>query len=101
MKHVKFNANHNIKVRLKNKGIEHIVNQYNKLMPFEHHTSFKEIQKQGDEYGYHSFQLWDFLDTFGNLGMRSCDYFDIDIVFEFKYFEAFEFKDKISIEAGS
>lgn len=101
MKHIKFNANHNIKVRLKDKGIEHIVKQHNELMPFKYHTSFKEYKSKADEFGYHSFQLWCFLDHFGNLGMRSCDYFDIDIVFEFKDFEPFQFKDKLSTEAGS
>ena len=40
----------------------------------------------------HSFQFWDFIDTFGNLGMRSCDYFDTDIIFDDRYFEPFVFE---------
>jgi len=98
MKHIKFNANLNVKVRLKDKGIEHIVKQHNEIMPFKHHTSFKEYKTKADEFGYYTFQLWSFIDHFGNLGWTSCDYFDIDIVFDFKDFEPFEFKDKVSTE---
>ena len=92
MEYVKFNANLNILVRLKDKGIEHIVVKHNDIMPFKHHTSFNEYKKRANEFGYFTFQLWNFLDLFGDLGMRSCDYFDIDIVFMQKDFEPFEFK---------
>lgn len=95
MKYLKFNANCNIKVKLKDKGIEHIVKQTNEIMPFHLHTSFKEYKSKADEYDYYTFQLWSFIDHFGNLGMQSCQYFEIDIIFEFKDFEPFEFKNKI------
>jgi hypothetical protein len=55
MKHLKFNANYNIKVRLKDKGIEHYVKQYNEIMHFQHHISFKEYKSNADEFGYHNF----------------------------------------------
>lgn len=93
MKHIKFNANSTIKVRLTDKGIEHVVRKHNKLLPFKLHTSFKEYRSKADDFGYHSFQLWHFLDDFGSLGLRSCHYFDINIIFDLEDFEPFEFKD--------
>jgi hypothetical protein len=92
MKHVKFNVNHSVKVKLKDKGIEHIVKMHNELMPFKFHTSFKEYKNKADEFGYHTLQLWSFIDHFGNLGMQAWQYFDTNIIFEFKDFEPFEFK---------
>ena len=91
MKHLKFNANSNIKVRLTDKGIEHLVRQHNEIMPFKHHTSFNEYKTKADEFGYYTFQLWSFIDRFGNLGFGSCHYFDINFVFEFKDFEPIDF----------
>lgn len=91
MKHVQFNCNQKVKVRLHDKGIEHFVKQHNEIMPFKYHTSFKEYKNKADKFGYHEFQLWEFIDNFGGLGMRSHSYFDINIVFEFKDLEAFEF----------
>ena len=94
MKYLKFNVNHIIMVRLKEKGIEHIVNKHNEIMPLKYQTSFSEIRRKANEFGYHSFQLWDFIDIFGNLGMGSCDYFDTDIVFNSKDLNPFEFTGK-------
>jgi hypothetical protein len=91
MNYLKFNANLNVKVRLTDKGIIHIVKHYNELMPLKHHTSFNEYKSKADEFGYHTFQLWRFIDIFGNLSIRSCEYFDINIVFDFKDFEPFKF----------
>jgi len=89
--YVVFNANHNIKVRLKDKGIEHIVKKHNEILPFKQHTSFNEYKKKADEFGYHEFQLWDFLDLFGGLGWGSSSYFDINIILESNNLKPFEF----------
>jgi hypothetical protein len=91
-KYLKFNANLNVRVRLKEKGIEHYVKNHNEIMPFKYHTSFSEYESKKDKFGYHNFQLWSFIDNFGNLGMRSCQYFDINLIFELKDFEEVELK---------
>jgi len=81
MEYFRFNVNHDIKVKLSEKGIEYIVKQHNEIMPFKLHTSFKEYKSKADKLGYHTFQLWSFIDHFGRLGMRAYEYFDTDILF--------------------
>lgn len=94
MSYIKFNVNREIKVLLSDKGIEHIVKHCNKDIPFQYHTSFREYKNKADEFGYHTMQFWKFLDYFGDLGITSCDYFDINIVFNLDDFEPFEFTHK-------
>jgi len=92
MKYLKFNANYEIKVRLKDKGIEHYVKQHNEIMPFHLHTSFSQYKGKADEFGYHKFQFLYFLDIFGGLGMKGNQFFDIELIFDFNDFHPFEFK---------
>jgi hypothetical protein len=86
MKYLEFNANQNVKIKLTDKGIEHIVRKTNEILPFKIHTSFKEYKSREDKNGYHTFQLWEIIDLFGNLGMTTWQYFDINIIFERKHF---------------
>ncbi len=81
---IRINANLTIWVKLKDLGIEHYVIKYNAIMPFQMHTSFKEYKNRANEFGYHEFQIWDFLDVFGNLGMRGANHFHLDFVFNKK-----------------
>jgi hypothetical protein len=81
---IRINANLTIWVKLKDLGIEHYVIKHNAIMPFQMHTSFKEYKKRANEFGYHEFQIWDFLDIFGNLGMRGSNHFHLDFVFNKK-----------------
>jgi len=92
MKYIKFNANLNVKVKLKDKGIEHVVANHNINMPEKFHVSFIEYSSRCDEYGYFNFQLWDFIDKFGDLGMKSHKYYELDIIFDINDFEPFYFK---------
>jgi len=88
---LKINANLSVWVKLKDEGIEYYVKNHNSTMPFKFHISFNEYKKQANEYGYHYFQIWSFLDSFGGLGMRSCDYFDMELVFNKEDFEEIHF----------
>ena len=70
MELVKFNLNYNVRVRIKDKGIEHYVRKYNEIMPFYLHTSFKEFKQKADADGYHTMQMHSFMDDFGCVGLR-------------------------------
>lgn len=84
MDKIKINANQKIWVKLKEEGIEHYVNQHNQLMPFKLHTSFREYKNKANEFGYHEFQIWDFMDSFGGVGIRASSLFYLDFVFDKK-----------------
>ncbi len=77
---IPFNLNHNIKVKLKDAGIEHYVRKYNSVMPFHLHISFNEYKSKANNEGYHNFQLWNFLDDFGALGRLLEDLVHLDIL---------------------
>lgn len=76
---VKFNLNYNVKVRIKDKGIEHYVTKYNEIMPFRLHTSFKEFKQKADSDGYHTMQMHSFMDDFGCMGLGLADLVDTNI----------------------
>lgn len=94
MKHITFNCNDKVKVILTNIGIEYYVQQHNRILDTKHHTSIEKFKNMADEFGYHEFQLWDFMDIFGCLGMKLNNYVDINFIFKFEDFEPFEFKSK-------
>lgn len=81
MEHLKFNLNCEVLVKITDKGIKHYVENYNNILPFEYHTSFREFKKQANEQGYHKMQMYQFLDNFGNLGMRLHDYVELNVLF--------------------
>lgn len=73
MELVKLNLNCNIKVKIKDKGIEHYVRIHNEIMPFHLHTSFKECKQKTDADGYHTMQMHSFMDYFGCIGLHLSD----------------------------
>ena len=79
MELVKFNLNYNVRVRIKDKGIEHYVRKHNEIMPFHLHTSFKEFKQKADADGYHTMQMHSFMDDFGCMGLRLADLVDTNI----------------------
>jgi hypothetical protein len=82
MKYFKFNVNQKIKVKLKDIGVELFVVKYNEGVPFPKHITIDEYKSWADKAGYHSFQLWHFMDIFGNTGIRGHFYFDLDIIID-------------------
>jgi len=76
-----FNANNHIKVRLTDDGILHAVENHNSILPARLHTSFNEYKNKADKDGLHRFQLWDFIDIYGGLGMELYKYVDLNFVF--------------------
>lgn len=79
MELVKFNLNYQVRVRIKDQGIEHYVRNYNDIMPFDLHISFKEFKQKADADGYHTMQMHAFMDYFGCMGNRLADLVDINI----------------------
>lgn len=69
MKFVKFNLNHEVRVKIKERGISHYVNRYNEYIPKHISTSFHEFQKQADKEGYHTMQMYQFMNYFGFSGL--------------------------------
>ena len=73
------NLNDNVKVRIHDKGIEHIVKQNNDLLPARLHISFKEKKAELDEDGYLTMQMHSLMDLFGGLGISLPDYIGLSI----------------------
>lgn len=74
-----FNLNTEIKVRIKDAGIEHYVRNFNKLVDIRNHISFREFKSRADENGYHSMAMWSLIDDFGANGLRLSNLIDIEI----------------------
>ena len=80
MKNVEFNLNYTVKVKLTDAGIEHYVRKHNEIVPFQWHISFKEYKSRADADGYHSYQMHDFMDNFGNLGLSLANMCNLNII---------------------
>ena len=78
---MQFNVNHDIYVKLTEKGIEKYVRDTNNIMPFKMQISFREFEARKDDKGYHRFQMWSFVDAFGDLGMQGWQYYDTNVLF--------------------
>lgn len=85
---MQFNVNHEIYVKLTEKGIEKYVKDHNNIMLFKFHISYREFEERKNEQGYHKFQLWSFIDHFGGLGMSGWEYYNTDVLFNAKDLEA-------------
>jgi hypothetical protein len=66
-------------VKLTEKGILHIVEQHNKIMPKIYHISYNEYKCKADKNGFYKFQIWDLIDKFGGLSMNLYEYFKTEI----------------------
>ena len=88
--YAKFNLNYNVRVRIKDKGIEHYVRKYNEIMPVHLHSSFKEFKQQADADGYHTMQMHSFMDDFGCMGLGLADLVDTNIYLFWKDVEPVE-----------
>jgi len=80
MENVQFNLNYTVKVKLSDAGVEHYVRKHNEIMPFQYHISFKEYKDGSDVNGYHSYQMHDFMDNFGNLGLNLANMCNLNIL---------------------
>lgn len=83
-----FNVNEKVFVKLTEKGIEKYVKEHNAIMPLQLQISFKEFENKKNKDGYHEFQLWSFMDNFGNLGISAWKYYDTTIAFRQKDFKS-------------
>ena len=79
---MQFNVNNDIYVKLTEKGIEKYVRDTNNIMPFKMQISYREFESRRDEQGYHRFQMWSFVDSFGDLGMQGWQYYDTNVLFK-------------------
>jgi hypothetical protein len=77
---LRFNLNYNVKVKIRDAGIEHYVRKHNSIMPFQLHTSFKEFKSKADVDGYHTMQMHSFMDDFGCEGLRLANLVDLNIL---------------------
>ena len=80
MENVEFNLNYTVKVKVTDAGIEHYVKNHNKIMPLKYHISFNEYKSKADKDGFHSYQMHDFMDNFGGLGLSIANMVDLNII---------------------
>lgn len=80
---IKFNLNYDVRVKIKPKGIEHYVNNHNKIMPLKLHTSYREFEAKADPNGYHTMQLHTLMDNFGCEGLGLSQLIDMEILLEY------------------
>ena len=78
---LQFNVNEKVFVKLTEKGIEKYVKDHNAIMPFQMQLSYREFENRKNSDGYHEFQLWSFIDAFGDLGMQGWQYYETTIAF--------------------
>ena len=66
MEDLKFNINSSIKVKLNEQGYQVLVDKYNEfVIPNSEPKTIEYFEKRSDRNGYTTFQLWDFMATFG------------------------------------
>ena len=84
MEYVEFNLNHNVKVKLSKEGYQRLAalhNSYLKIIPKWKKRTYLYFKNQADNEGYTTFQMWNFMEYFGNvthMGM-SC-YFETSVL---------------------
>lgn len=67
--YINFNLNHYVKVKLKEKGYQHLANEHNKWLgkiPNLEKRTAEYYKKDVDAEGYSKFQAWVFFETFQN-----------------------------------
>lgn len=78
-----FNLNDEVFVKLTQKGIEKYVDKHNSIVPSSiNKLTYSEFENRKDNHGYHEFQMWDFIDVFGGLGMDLPEYLLILVAFK-------------------
>ena len=87
--YLRFNLNQEIKVKLYQKGYEHLVRLDKELSErsngFVKMHDIEYYKKRADKYGYTTMQAWTFMRDFGDvLYMGSNLYFDLDILLDNK-----------------
>lgn len=88
-KFIKFNLNDHIKVRLNDKGYQHMAdinNSYADEFPntFERRDA-DYYRAMADKDGYTTFQAWSFIQDFGEtISIGISNYFDLDILIKNK-----------------
>lgn len=80
MNNFKFNMNDSVKIKLTNKGIDILKEQYNELKKY--YPNIGEFQLNLDKEGYYKQQLWSVMQIFGrDIGMGNELPFETEIYF--------------------
>ena len=69
MEQVKFNINHDVKVKVTDYGYEKWLEHENRFVQFSgtiKPTTLEELKSKADEDGYTKFQMWDMMSIFGS-----------------------------------
>lgn len=81
---IDFNLNHDIKVKLTDKGYQKLAdlnNEFLGIAPNGRRTNAEYYKNLADKDGYLTFQAWEFMKYFGTVtGMNHPDYFDYNII---------------------
>jgi len=84
MKNIPFNINENIRVKLNDLGHQRRANLYNEyigIIPNRERRNMEYYKKQSDKDGYTTFQMWHFMELFGEVtGIGKPDYYDSNIL---------------------
>lgn len=83
---MKFNINHTIKVKLLEKGYKHLCNEHNKyILDTNNKKTIDDFEKEVDEDGFTTFQMWDFMNKFGEVSFNGFDlYYETNILINTK-----------------
>lgn len=84
---IRFNINGYIKVKLFDKGYQRLVdinNSYCNVVSNWRQIDVEYYKQQADKKGYTRFQMWDFIEKFGEVTYLGMDYYDVEILIERK-----------------
>lgn len=85
MKEIKINLNELILVKLTDKGYQHLADNHNEIIRYS--GTFDRIEawhykNMADENGYTKFQIWSFIESFGDITHMGMDeYYDLNIIY--------------------
>ena len=87
-----FNLNSTVKVQLNENGYQRLADLHNRYIgtiPNWDRRDAEHYKGNADQEGYTSFQMWDFMEKFGDtVGLCKSQPFSLDIVFEAKDLKA-------------
>ena len=86
--HWAFNLNHNVRVKLTELGYQRLADLHNSYIgqiPKWEERKSEDYRSQADEDGYTRFQMWSFMDKFGDVtGLCKPSYYDLEILIDTK-----------------
>ena len=71
MKEIKFNINDYVKIKLNPSGVKVLRQNHERIFGSELLKKYPFKEPQKDKHGYSEFQMWHFMDEFGNMSMGS------------------------------